>query len=213
VKLEHNGKNPLVAGYRQATFSDDKRHRYTLTERIVDFVKTDAFERWILWVMCNPSTADAFVLDPTVTRCRNFSRAWGFAGYDVVNLYSLRTPYPEELLGAVRKAIGPDIILHDKNWPDATSRAAWRRAQIAGGFDEQNDASIMEAAERASQIMLAFGQIGFTQQRGKEIELALKASGYGDRLFCLGRTKAGFPKHPLARGKAAILTTQEAIKW
>jgi hypothetical protein len=47
--------------------------------------------------MLNPSTADAFKLDPTVTRCYNFARKWGADGMMVINIFSLRTPSPREL--------------------------------------------------------------------------------------------------------------------
>jgi hypothetical protein len=35
----------------------------------------------------------------------------------------------------------------------------------------------------------------------------------GLRLWCLGRTKGGFPKHPLARGKAFVPYGKELEPW
>lgn len=45
----------------------------------------------VLWVMLNPSTADATADDPTIRKVVGFSSNWGFAVARVVNLYALRS--------------------------------------------------------------------------------------------------------------------------
>jgi hypothetical protein len=68
-----------------ATFSRDRRYRYTLT-RVWDKDKPK-----ILWVMLNPSTADETKLDPTLRRCLDYSYAWGYGMFAVCNLYAIRS--------------------------------------------------------------------------------------------------------------------------
>ena len=57
--------------------------------------------------MLNPSRADAEVNDPTITRCINFARNWGYGRLKVVNLYAYRTSKPS-LLKQAAKPIGRD---------------------------------------------------------------------------------------------------------
>jgi len=78
-----------------ATISPCGLYRYTL-ERKWAFGDGD-----ILWVMLNPSTADAENDDPTITRCIGYSKAWGYNGLMVGNLYAYRTAIPAELWDAM----------------------------------------------------------------------------------------------------------------
>jgi hypothetical protein len=50
--------------------------------------------------MLNPSIADHRLDDPTIRRCIDFSRRWGFGGLVVVNLFAFRASSPRELLAA-----------------------------------------------------------------------------------------------------------------
>ncbi|MDA0269442.1 MAG: DUF1643 domain-containing protein [Chloroflexi bacterium] len=78
---------------RRATFSRDRRYRYSLSRR------------WgpgpvVAWVMLNPSTADAYRDDATIRRCIALSRSWGFGALEVVNLCAHRATDPRALLEA-----------------------------------------------------------------------------------------------------------------
>ena len=64
--------------------------------------------------MLNPSTADASVNDPTIVRVINFSKAWGYGGIRVLNLYALRTTNPKEL----RLAADPVGFDNELWWSD-----------------------------------------------------------------------------------------------
>src|SRR5436190_22946192 len=76
----------LEAG--QATLSECRRYRYTLT-RVWD----ESYPR-IAWIGLNPSTADENVLDPTLRRVVRFSMDWGFGSFTMLNLFALRATDP-----------------------------------------------------------------------------------------------------------------------
>jgi len=92
----------------------------------------------LLFIMLNPSTADAEEDDATIRRLRGFQRDWGYTGFTVVNLYSLRSRDPKQLkthydpVGphndtyirrAMTKAWAP-VMAWGNALPD-TSRAEW----------------------------------------------------------------------------------------
>lgn len=78
---------------KTAEISDCGRHRYSLTRSW----RHGAASRWVLFIMLNPSTADASEDDPTIRRCISFAELWGFDGLAVVNMYSFRATDPREL--------------------------------------------------------------------------------------------------------------------
>ncbi len=63
----------------------------------------------ILFIGCNPSTADEVKDDPTIRRCIRFSKGWGFGCLLVGNLFACRATDPGEL----RR--NPDPIGRDNN--------------------------------------------------------------------------------------------------
>lgn len=60
-----------------------------------------------LWMMHNPSTADATTDDRSIRRCVGFAKAWGFDGIEVVNLFAYRATDPKGLL-VVSDPVGPE---------------------------------------------------------------------------------------------------------
>lgn len=74
-----------------ATISACGCYRYDLTR------ETGEGAGSVLWVMLNPSTADATENDPTICKCIGFAKRWGFARLKVVNLFAFRATNPAEL--------------------------------------------------------------------------------------------------------------------
>src|SRR5690606_18576726 len=89
-----------------ARFSPCGQYRYLLTRPIpAPFWKPDAGEA--VFVMLNPSTADASEDDPTIRRCIGFAKEWGCTGLTVANLYALRSTDPKGLWKH-RDPVGPE---------------------------------------------------------------------------------------------------------
>lgn len=79
---------------KDAFISADEKYRYALW-RTWDEKKPKT-----LFVMLNPSTADANNDDPTIRRCIAFAESWGHGGIIVGNLFAYRATDPKELLKA-----------------------------------------------------------------------------------------------------------------
>lgn len=106
-----------------AAISNCGRYRYTLT-RPGDLT---AWRGPAVFVMLNPSTADADQDDNTIRRCRGFAQEWGCDGIVVVNLYAWRATKPAEL---------------------------WKQKDPVG---PENDQHIIEALENSDTLVFAWG--------------------------------------------------------
>lgn len=151
-----------------ATFSADERHRFLLGRR---WAPPETCGPWIGFVMLNPSTADAFVLDPTLRRCRGFAQREGFGGMVIANLFALRATRPVHLLSDQDDAFG-----------GADQREAWRYVLDVCGL-----------------IVCAWGSFmdrGDVERYDDEF-LELARLRRPDALRHLGLTKSGRPRHPL----------------
>lgn len=74
-----------------AVISSCRRYRYTLTRT------WDGDLPILVFVMLNPSKADAQVNDPTIRRCIRFAADNGYGGILVVNVFAYRATDPEDL--------------------------------------------------------------------------------------------------------------------
>lgn len=155
-----------IHAHKTAVLSSDGQYRYLL-ERL-----WGADGRVPLWIMLNPSTADASVDDPTIRRVMAFSKRWGYDGAAVVNLFAVRATDPA-LLPAM-KARGRDIV-----GPD-------------------NDAAIQTAlAKKPPVVIAAWGARAEQVSAGRGKKVLGFAMAEGLIVQSLGVTRKGDPLHPL----------------
>lgn len=77
---------------KSAIISDCNQYRYLLS-RVWDESKP-----LIMFMMLNPSTADADIDDPTIRRCIGFAKSWDYGGIYVGNLFAFRATIPKDLI-------------------------------------------------------------------------------------------------------------------
>jgi hypothetical protein len=132
----------------------------------------------VLWVMLNPSTADADTDDPTIRKCVGFAKRWGYAGIEVVNLFALRATNPRDL-----------VLCHPDN------------ALSTGLPDELRPEVFLSQliTYRFKVAVLAWGatHVLGREERGRKMIFQLRK--LMPELECkhLGLTKDGSPRHPL----------------
>jgi hypothetical protein len=163
-----------------AVISPDGIYRYGLWRDIPpELGGGDGWSRAIgtcLFVMLNPSTADANKNDPTITRCMKFAKRWGFERLAVGNLYARRATDPKSLL-EFTDPVGPD-----------------------------NDEWLRSMAEEADEIVVAWGGAAPRRLTGhaERVRAVIEILAAREQPMALGLTGAGDPKHPLARGKHRV---------
>jgi hypothetical protein len=99
---------PTESDKSKAIFSDDRRYRYTLHRDIPDSLPSG---KLVMFIGLNPSTADEFQDDPTIRRCINFGRDWGYSRFVMTNLFAYRATNPDYMVQA-DDPIGPDNDKH-----------------------------------------------------------------------------------------------------
>jgi hypothetical protein len=128
-------------GLATAVFSAGRLHRYHLS-------RVWAAEKpRVNFLMLNPSTADALKLDPTVTRCANFARSWGYGQLAVTNCFALRSTDPAGL------------------------------RQVEDPVGVGNDAAIVAAALAADRVVGAWGVHAVYRDREAQVRRLLADAG------------------------------------
>lgn len=145
---------------KTATISDCQRYRYRLGRRW-DGGKV------LVFVMLNPSTADAELDDRTIRRCIGFARSHVFGAIEVVNLYAYRATKPLDLKTA-GYPVGPE-----------------------------NDRHIAEvcAGDPVGAVCLAWGDNAAGLARAGEVLALLRENGV--QPMALELSQRGIPRHPL----------------
>ena len=175
---------------RSAVFCHDRSCRLRLTR-----VWGDLDAPRPLWLGHNPSDASATREDPTSWRIIHFCRRWDQPGYDLGNLYPFVTADPVDCRRiADWEANGPDY---------------WARDRL-----HQNLSHLQELARKASMVVACFGEIARDQEWIEHVLDALgEATASSMPIYCLGITKSGAPKHPMARGRHRVPDDQRPILW
>ena len=131
---------------RTAEISECGRYRYRLTRR------WDEIRPAVMFVMLNPSTADACQDDPTISRCIGFARDWGYGELLVGNLFAHRS----------------------------SDRGALRRSDDPVGPD--NDDALLDLAQSADRVIAAWGNDGAFMKRNEAALRLLPARFYALKL-------------------------------
>jgi hypothetical protein len=137
----------------------------------------NADKGFAIFVMLNPSTADLEKDDATIRRCTHFARNWGHGGICVYNLYAYRTTFPE-VLRQVSDPVGPE-----------------------------NDEWLRRAATIPGRVIVAWGRQVAHPVFGTRDEQVLGIfKEAGRQVYCFGKTKEGYPKHPVRLAKNTMLS-------
>lgn len=146
-----------------AMISECGKYRYVLT-RAWDFQNTCR----CLFIMLNPSTADAYDNDPTVVRCIDYAKRFGCSSLAIVNMFAHRATDSREL-SKVEDPVGPlnDMFLEDYIGEADIIIAAWSTGPKGN-----------------KELFL---------QQEQRVKNKLPYSG----VYCLELSKDGHPKHPL----------------
>ena len=130
-----------------ATFSTCGMYRYALRRR------------WspgpsIMFVMLNPSTADAHQDDPTIRRCIGFAQLWGYGSLAVGNLFAFRATFPQKLKRCA-EPIGPE----NDHWLTALASEADTLVAAWG-----NHGRLLGRSLEVSAMLPSLMRLGLTQR-------------------------------------------------
>lgn len=158
-----------------ATLSPCGLYRYNLTRYLGPGTMP------CLFIMLNPSTADAEVDDPTIRRCKEFAKAAKCDVLVVVNLFAFRATSPDAMMKA-EDPIGPE-----------------------------NDAFLTRSLDYVIKykgpIICAWGALGKYRRRDETVLAGIRAMGGEPKAFSL--TKDGSPGHPLYLKKDLVAVPYE----
>jgi len=121
---------------KEAILSEDHKYRYQLS-RIWDEELPS-----ILFIMLNPSIADAKDDDPTIRRVVNFAKSWGYGGVYVGNLYAFRSTDPKGLRD-IEDPVGEDNITHVQSLLPLVNKVIY-----AWGHNEKEPTWLREMVEK-----------------------------------------------------------------
>jgi len=123
----------------ECVLNEEETHRYLLT------CTWDQKKPAVAFIMLNPSKGNTDHADPTMKRCAQFARFWGYGSMIVANLFSYITPFPDEL----------------KNYSPTEEE------------QRKNRKYVLQATKKAEKVIFAWGTIAapYEDKIAKKIEL------------------------------------------
>ncbi len=202
----------------QAAFSRCGRYRWWLRRRWRDDAPT------LLFLGLNPSGADGRRDDPTLRRLIGLADGWGYGAIEVLNLFAWISADPAELRRAaepvgqrtdawIRRRVRqltreqqalqvPTVAAPRLGGPAKSLQDPSR--QPAAGEESAAPAAAWEGPDATLPLWLGWGNGGAWRNRDQQVLTLLGRLPV--RLFCLGLTANGQPRHPLyARAGSPLL--------
>lgn len=165
---------------RGAVISDCGKYRYVLWRR------WDKTKPRLIFIMLNPSIADAELDDATIRVCMGRARKMDMGGIRVLNLFAYRATYPTEL-AIIADPVGPE---NDSYLEKYLGMRLWGDNRFEMMIAAWGDGGLRK---------------GLRRERWREV-VSIICGDMGDPLHHIGLTKAGQPKHPLRIGYDVPLT-------
>lgn len=166
-------KLPARLTTEKAVISDCGLYRYWLSREL----RNTGEIKPVVFIMLNPSTADANNDDPTIRRCIDYARRWGGSHLIVVNLFAFRATQP--------------ALLFDEKTIDPVGQLNNEAIHIACYYAHENNGL----------IVAAWGEHGGFMGRDQEVIGRIEQF----KPFCIKLNKSGSPAHPLYQKKDAKL--------
>lgn len=121
-----------------AKFSDDRKYRYTLWR------EWDKSKGTAVFIGLNPSTADETEDDPTVIRCINYAKMWGYGKMYMLNIFGFRATDPK--------------VMKAEEWPVGL----------------RNDKHLVDICSKVDLVVCAWGVNGKHRGRGDQVATLLE---------------------------------------
>jgi len=118
---------------KDARFSPDRTYRYALWR-----IWNETLPK-VMFIGLNPSAANENKDDPTIKRCIEFSKSWGYGGLVVGNLFAYVSQNPNEMM-----RFSEPVGLENNQW-------------------------LLKLAEEAELVVAAWGDDGAFRNRGSEV--------------------------------------------
>ena len=163
-------------------FSDCRSYRWILKRELIKGTKT------VIFIGLNPSTADSFHNDRTLSRIINFCSKWDYKNIYIINLFGLISKSPSKLLKS-KDPVG-----------------------------KYNDLITLQMLEFWSEnvncdLWLGWGNKGTLNNRDNKVQKIIKRLSYLNetennchkRIYSLGLSKQGNPRHPLYMSNESFL--------